>query len=290
MTRPFRFLHPLLDAAFPQTCLVCECWIPGRDGSFCSECDAMLAGIRETPYCRRCGRTSPEISQHSEGCRGCAAERWNVAAIARVGPYADALKTLVLATKYGGSERAARVLSTWLADVIREKGWARDIEALVPVPMHWKRRLQRKCNHARWLATLTGEKLRMPVVAVAARERYAPSQTELSVRSQRFENVKGCFRPVARRSFFFPAADVRGKAVCIIDNFLSSGATLYEVAKVVRAAGAKKIYAAIVARSSPTGRPQADWETVVAASNEAADEFDSETRVDQADRMNSRDS
>lgn len=252
----------LLDAAFPNACLVCRTWIAGSLRSLCDSCEDETERIRAAPFCRRCGRTIPAISQLETGCRGCGSEQtWNVAEVARVGSYDDSLKTLVLAVKYAGNQRAATLLSRWLADAIAATDWGDTINALVPVPMHWKRRLQRPCNHARQLATLTGKHLRRPVIPAVSRIRYAPSQTVLRVRSRRFDNVKGCFGP-GRRFSENGNSSIAGKTVCIIDNFLSSGATLYEVAKEVRKAGAKRIYAAIVARSALSYRPRADWEAV----------------------------
>ncbi|RMF74670.1 MAG: hypothetical protein D6744_14295, partial [Planctomycetota bacterium] len=78
-------------------------------------------------------------------------------------------------------------------------------------------------------------------------------------RTARFENVRGCFAPTRR-----PA--VAGARVCIVDNLLVTGATIHEVAKVLRAAGARRIYAAVAARTVMSGDYQADADALIRAS------------------------
>jgi predicted amidophosphoribosyltransferase len=92
--------------------------------------------------------------------------------------------------------------------------------------------------------------LEIPVRNAAVRRvKYSVSQTRTPSQAQRFKNVKDCFGPARR-------PQVAGKTVCIIDNLLVTGATIHEVSKVLRRAGAKRIHAAVLARSSLPGDPQ----------------------------------
>ena len=144
-----------------------------------------------------------------------------------------------------------------LAAVIRKQSWAYEIEALVPVPMHWLRRLQRPCNHANVLATETGKRLGVPVIPAVGRTRHGRSQVDLPSMTQRFKNVEGCFaiRAGWLDRLSWRGTSVKGRTVCIIDNLAKTGATLYEVSKVLRKAGAKRIYAAVVSRPASPGDP-----------------------------------
>jgi len=243
---------PLLDALLPQTCVACDGWIPANSPPLCPACRAAIERTRALPYCPRCGRTKPPASIHEKHCARCRTERfWNVAGLARVGLYREeALRRMLVGLKFTGGERNAAQLGGLLADALREKPWLGELDALVPVPMHRLRRWQRPCNHARILAAAVAQRLSLPVRPAAVRRvKYAISQTRTFSRAQRFKNVEGCFGPARR-------PNVAGRTVCIIDNLLVTGATIHEVSKVLRKAGAKRIYAAVVARSTLPGDPQ----------------------------------
>lgn len=253
-------LDSLLDSALPQTCVVCGTWIPGRTGLTCPACHERNMTLLALPACPRCARTVPPFGGHPRGCGACQREDfWKVAGVARCGPYDDSLVDLLTGLKYAGRRRNAVYLGQLLAGAIRRAAWPDALQTLVPVPMHWRRRLQRPVDHARALAEVAGRTLGIPVrCATVRRVQYSPSQTLVTSRAQRFENVRGCFGTSRW-------ANVRGQVVCIVDNLLVSGATIHEVAKVLRKAGARRIYAAVVARSvMPNevpfeGATRADW-------------------------------
>jgi predicted amidophosphoribosyltransferase len=153
------------------------------------------------------------------------------------------MRQLVGRLKFVERQRPAELLGALLAERIRAQRWAGELDAVVPVPMHWLRRAQRPCDHARLLAEAVARWLRLPVKVAVRRIRYAPSQANLPSRQRRFESVLGCFAPAR-------FADVRGLTVCIIDNLVVSGATVCEVSKALRRAGAANIYVAVAARSA----------------------------------------
>ncbi len=201
----------------------------------------------------------------------------------RIGKYTPALRSLTLSLKYHGQERAADAMADLLADALGRVDWGRRLDALVPVPMHWLRRAQRPCNHARLLTEALAQRLKLPVVRLVRRARHMPSQVGMRSKAQRLANVRGCFGmrwwsdDAPPSWWFLPARwwprgialgrrSVRGKSVCIVDNLLVTGATVCEVSKVLRRAGAKRIYAAVVARPAspgdpPSGLPDVEAET-----------------------------
>ena len=244
----------VLDAALPQTCVACGAWVPGGSGLACERCHAEITADTRRPYCPRCGRTLPAPAIHADGCARCEAEPfWNVAAVVRVGRYEPALRAVLLGLKYRGRERNAAYLADLLAEELRLQGWVDRLTALIPVPMHWLRRLQRPCDHTGLLTDALARRIRIPVVRLVRRSKHAPSQTRLATKTQRFENVRGCFAPPR-----WHTPKLAGQTVCIIDNLMVAGATVYEVSKVLRRAGAKRIYAAVLARPAAPGDPRAD--------------------------------
>ena len=238
----------VLDATLPQTCVSCGVWLPGGHGLACAGCHTEIATAFLRPGCPRCGRTLPRASIHEDHCARCRTEQfWNVAGVARVSTYEPTIRSIVLGLKYRGQERNAHYLAEWLAAALQDRGWPDGLDALVPVPMHWLRRWQRPCDHARVLAEALGQRLKTPVVRLVRRARHSPSQTGISSKAQRFENVKGRWR----------RPDFTGKTVCIVDNLIATGATVHEVSKVVRRLGARRIYAAVIARAAAPGDPVA---------------------------------
>lgn len=249
----FRVLRDVGDAVLPQRCTACELLIPSRIGRLCTACSDEIRDLLAVPYCSRCGRSVHTASQHGDGCPLCASEPyWNVASLVRVGPYTGALSELAVGLKFGGRTRNAALLAELLAARLRAAPWFEEVRAFVPVPMHWLRRLQRPCNHAYELTEALAHLTSRPLVRAMRSIAYRPSQMHLPTRNQRFENVKGVFGPRRR------AADkIAGRTVCIVDNLLMTGATIHEVSKVLRRMGAKRIYAAVIARTVTPGDMQA---------------------------------
>jgi predicted amidophosphoribosyltransferase len=207
------------------------------------------------PYCPRCGRTLPRPAIHEDHCARCKSEPfWNVAGVARVGLYTPALRSALLGLKYRGRERNAGYLADCLAAAVRAQGWLEQLDALVPVPMHWLRRAQRPCDHARLLTEALAERVKVPVIRLVRRVKHSPSQTGMVTKTARFENVRGCFAP-PRWDWPWRKQSLAGKTVCIVDNLMKTGATVTEVSKVLRRAKAKLIYTAVVVRPASPGDP-----------------------------------
>lgn len=240
--------------------MACGVPVPSELGAICADCHAEATGLLTAAYCPRCGRTLSASAIHEDGCARCRTERhWNVRAVARVGLYNDTLSRLLVGLKYAGQLRSAPYLGGLLADAIRATPWGATIDALVPVPMHWLRRLERSCDHAAVLAQATARRLGLPVLEEVARVRGGPSQLAQPSATQRLENVKGAFGPrrrwVARWLARAARSRVVGRTVCIIDNLLYTGATVCEVSKVLRRLGANRIYAAVVSRPDAPADP-----------------------------------
>lgn len=250
-------LHGLFDAVFPRCCIGCNEVIEGERGDLCEDCTADLAAAAAVYSCPKCGRSAHRMSVIDGRCRGCRSEpTWNIRELVRIGEYTGLLRASIIRLKHIGDEADARLLGTRLAAAIATRPWASDLEMLVPVPMHRMRRWQRPCDHAFVLAQAVSAALprslgrRIPVRNAAVwRNRYAPSQTRYQTRHERFANVKDCFAPTKHPG-------VEGKTVCLVDNIVVSGATLYELSKVLRKAGARNVYAAVAARSALAGDPR----------------------------------
>lgn len=259
----------VLDAVLPNNCAACHALTPAEAGPLCAVCAAEFDRYERLTWCRRCGRTMPALALRGRRCVECQTESfWNVAGIGRVGPYSGPLRQLILAVKHHGDGRATELLAERLSGALGATPWLGSVDVFIPVPMHALRRVQRPCHHARELALALARCVRRHTRrrirvgrAIALRSRYGVSQSEVRSLADRFANVRDCFavpRP----------ADVAGKCVCIVDNVITSGATLHELSKTLRRAGARPIFAAVLARATGAGF-QAPMHAALAASTPA---------------------
>lgn len=245
--RTRRWLGGAGGAVLPQTCYACERWTHPSAGALCRLCVARFRTLRAPPFCPFCGRSVSPLTIGEKDCGLCRGEtHWNFRRMVRVAPYEPPVDLLVRGLKYHGVERHGELLGRWLADAIAAAPWRSELDLLVPVPMHWQRWRNRPCRHALVLARHVGARLCIPVRPAVVRVRNTPSQLAVATLAARFRNVEKCFEPAQ-------GARVAGRCACIIDNVMVSGATVCEVAKALRRAGAKRIYVAVVARSALAG-------------------------------------
>jgi ComF family protein len=207
-------------------------------GGFCSVCGERIASPYafsdlpggEQPRCGICRRIEPVFAR-----------------AAAYGSYDGALRELIHLLKYNRIRPAANVLGRMLAEVIEslQPGFGDASLIVVPVPLHARRVKQRGFNHSELLASAACKVLRSPhlhvIPAVLERSKDTVSQTGLT-RHQRQENMRGAFTVAA-------PSDIRDREVLLVDDVFTTGTTAAECARVLRRAGASKVWVATVART-----------------------------------------
>ncbi len=157
--------------------------------------------------------------------------------------YDEAVKKCVCLFKYGGKTQMARPLGNLMCGFALRNIAAEEIDVIVPVPLHPVKMRERQFNQSEHLAALLAGKMNKSVVKDRVRRvKYTAPQTELN-RDQRLRNVRGAFL-VGKN------ADFKGMAVLLVDDVLTTGATLHECAKAIKDAGAKKVVALALARGN----------------------------------------
>lgn len=222
-----------LRHVFVERCPACD---GPSAGGFCAVCAAELA--RVTDACARCGLSKP--------VRHCplVQAKWHVAAVVAPFSYAPPLDHYLHALKYGGSRSLGRAFALLLAPALA--AWRHDVDALVAVPLHRSRLLERGYNQAQEIARTLGRELSLPTLGYGiARRAAAPAQTGQTAR-QRHASVAGVFR-VERR--------LAGRRIAIVDDVVTTGATVNALAAALLAAGAERCFAVAVART-PLGSPR----------------------------------
>ena len=168
----------------------------------------------------------------------------------RVGHYHACLGHLVRSYKYRRRDELEPMLGGWLLEAIEAAPWRDRIEAIVPVPTHWRRRITRPVYPAERLASFVADRTGLPQMPILRRTRAGPHQIGLSY-TARVKNVRGAF---ALRS----GISLNKARLLIIDDVRTTGATIDECAKVLRSAGASELYAATIVKAGwlhALGRP-----------------------------------
>jgi ComF family protein len=230
-----------LDLVFPPACISCRQAIEAH-GALCPSCWSQVRFI-EKPYCDRLGTPfaadlgaegllSPEAIAHPP-----VYARARAVARFEEGP----VRHLIHRLKYGDRLELALPLGRQMARAGHELLAKADL--LVPIPLHRHRLLWRRFNQANALAEVISKASNLPNDPfVLKRTKATPSQVGLT-RAQRAENMHGAFAvPEAEK------IKIEGRALVLIDDVLTSGATLNAAARVLLRAGAARVDALVFAR------------------------------------------
>jgi len=230
-------LQSLNQLLWPAVCINCGESICETDANLCRNCWDQLLSCTVADYCRRCGRDAGKYAMLGDVCPDCQGKQIYFDRIARSGVYKEALQKMVLAFKNGRTELDS-TLGFFANAALQGSQFLNDIEFFVPVPLHWRRRLTRGYNQSLVLA----KKLRHSTVEIntdLTRIRYTKSQPALASPAARAKNVAGAFAVRYGHNF-------TGRNVCLVDDIKTTGATLNECARVLKEAGASKVFALVL--------------------------------------------
>jgi ComF family protein len=228
-----------LDVALPPLCPSCR--EPLGDGAgLCAACWSKLSMI-EPPYCVRLGipftyDPGPGLLSMEAIASPPAYDRARAAV-----RYDDVARALVHAFKYGDRMDLAPLMGGWMARAGREL--LAEADALVPVPLHWRRLWARRFNQSAALAGAIAAERGVPVCHGALKRVRATAQQVGLSKTERVDNVQGAFRVAPEAK---PA--VAGRRLVLIDDVLTSGATADTCAKALLRAGAAHVDVLVFAR------------------------------------------
>jgi ComF family protein len=239
MAAPFRAVFGrALDVALPSLCPACREQV--RDSGLCASCWSKLSMIAP-PYCERLGipfaydpgpgvLSMQAISDPPAYHRARAAVR-----------YDDIARALVHALKYGDRHDLAPTMGRWMARAGREL--LKDADALIPVPLHWRRLWARRFNQSALLSQAISRETGVAVADAALKRIKATAQQVGLTQSERAENVQGAFRVPGDRK-----AEIVGRRVVLVDDVLTSGATSDACARALLRAGVQNVDLLVFAR------------------------------------------
>jgi ComF family protein len=227
----------VLDLVYPRgvACALCGADLDAP-GVLCEDCAERLP-LRSGPACPACGRSA----QGQGLCNMCG----------EFGPAADGgyaaydyegeAKRLLLAYKFNDRTGLRELFAWGMLEAVRAGGAAVAIDCVVPVPMHWRRRFSRGYNQSALLASWMAHDLGKPLVrGVLARPVYTQASARASGGpAERHRNALKSFRP--------GRGELAGKTVLLVDDILTSGATIRSCATILKRMGAAKVICAVAA-------------------------------------------
>ena len=217
-----RVAEPLLDLILPRTCAGC-----GREGGYlCDECESTIPRLGP-PQCSVCSAPS-----RSSLCAWCQSANQPFNGITAPYRWTGVVQELVYSLKYRNGRASAPRLAGLMSAHLADEPITADV--IAPVPLHPSRERERGYNQsellARGISNLTG----IPIESRGlARIRNTPPQVSMSTPEERRKNVVGAFECTS---------DVAGKRVLLIDDVVTTGATVAECSAQLRNAGAASVW------------------------------------------------
>jgi ComF family protein len=230
----------IADLLFPPLCVMCRAPVPDPDG-LCPDCWSSLHFI-DQPVCVWCGLPFEVDAGPGTICGACLAHPPHFDKARAIVSYDEISKKPVLALKHADRLDLVPAFAKWLDRA--GTPLLAETDLIVPVPLHrrrlWKRRYNQAAELARALARRSGVTY---APLVLERRKHTPSQGTMTSAEARRKNVRGAFLvPKPAR----PA--VKGKTVLVVDDVLTTGATVSACARALKRAGAKSVFVLALAR------------------------------------------
>lgn len=261
-----------LDLVFPRSCALCRSpEVDDRMAVLCTDCCQGIPPISEG--CWKCGAPSatanamfkkPEPGLYEETvrsvgrkkksqkktCKFCERQEW---ALNRVFAYTVYTSEAARATRFckdSTHEPLAKalggVLCDWLA--ARDDFLTIYYDYVIPIPQHWFRRLTHRYHPASVYADQIFERMQIPVNSGLLRRKRWTSKQGLKTISERRENIRGAFEVIDKKR-------VQYRSFLLVDDVMTSGATLADAARALREAGARQVDAVVFARGVSAAKP-----------------------------------
>ncbi|MFM7931281.1 MAG: ComF family protein [Pirellula sp.] len=262
-------MREILDLLFPRVCMLCRSPVGDEHASWiCGDCQDDFSPILNA--CARCGAPLGDPSPVSVArqptkrklphCAFCKGQQWDFGRAWSYTIYHSTASRAVRLMKESHGEPLTRsigdLLGQWLQS--QESFKPEVYDAIVPIPQHWFRRLTHRYNQATTLGERVAHRLNMRCSeSILRRSRWTQKQGMKTI-SERRENLLEAFEVPKPQG-------VRYRSFLLIDDVMTSGATLQEAARALRAAGARRVDAVVFARGVNAPKLPGSAKTVFAA-------------------------
>jgi ComF family protein len=237
-------LDGFLNLFYPETCFICAA--PTDHRQDCGLCDGCWQKILElrigSPFCPSCGTPLPGFAAVGAGeaettnnlCLECIRQMPPYSGARAFGYYSMEMRQLIHELKFAGRQSLAKLVAPLLARVFVDSWRREDFDFITAVPLHPSRRRERGFNQSELLARALAHKVALPEVDNVLRRTTATRPQVGLSDAQRQENVRNAFRCAHPEM-------VAGKRILLVDDVMTTGATVACASQVLLAAGAEKV-------------------------------------------------
>ncbi|MGH7178967.1 MAG: ComF family protein [Tepidisphaeraceae bacterium] len=243
--RRLRFVaSSVVDLCYPGQCRVCD----GRtddDSALCAACAIELGEVEAIPACERCAMPLAEPAAPCARCNG--KGRHPFERIARLGLFREPLRKLIHDLKYHRRWTVGEMLADRLAENVETKDILSGTDCVVAVPLHFWRHIARGFNQSEVIARRLAGRFDKALVRPTVRLRRTRTQTLIKSQSGRRDNVRGAFGLINEEC-------VRNRRVTIVDDVMTTGATLHSIGTTLLQARPASLCAVVVGVADPLAR------------------------------------
>ena len=233
-------MNLFLDMLYPRSCIGCGVVSPEAFRHICWDCWSDASHV-EPPFCNLCGDPVAGAIDHDFICYACSAEKPAFDGARSVARYDGVVGEALRQLKYGKALWLAPDMSVLLTHCLNAEYPTQKFDLIVPVPLHHVRRRARGFNQSAVLAYELGRRIKCPSrPGVLRRIRPTTTQTNLTA-PQRLSNVRNAF--ISRRAKW-----LAGRRVLLVDDVMTTGATVNACAKALKKGGAASVHVITVAR------------------------------------------
>jgi len=230
----------LLDLVYPRFCVVCGKAVGQGQGYVCWDCISGFDVITK-PFCSLCGDPVEGMIEHEYLCSSCGRRKPNFEMARSAVRYRGSVRAVLHSLKYGKMIFLGRDLFPFLSACVTTHYSKVCLDAVTFVPLYPKKERERTFNQAGLLAKRLAGNLDLPLLSnCMKRIRYTMTQTDLDA-SHRRANVRGAFSAVNEKW-------LEGRNLLLVDDVMTTGATVDECAGVLKEAGAAGVFVVTVAR------------------------------------------
>ncbi len=234
LARPL--LNGLMNILYPPVCFLCQrSLFPAESGQcVCPSCRASIE-MNAPPFCLKCSR--PLKKPARSFCRDCQRSSFHFDNVYAACRYSEPFQRLLHLYKYGNLTAVRKIFSSLMIEFIDTYQIpVKDYQLLLAVPLHPVRQRERGYNQSELLAAALARHYRIPFRNnILKRTLYSPNQARVSPK-QRWTNVESAFK-IGSHSC------ITNTNILLVDDLITTGATLSSLAGVLKAGGAKKVSA-----------------------------------------------
>ena len=236
MLSQLRYLgRSLLDFVYPAHCLACGTAVADAGDALCAACWDEILTVRPV----RCGRCCCPLQAPAPSCVNCASWDPGLERAVVLSPFAGAVQEAIHAVKFRQQPALGCELGRRFARAPRLAAILREVDLLIPVPLHPARRRERGYNQSLHIATGLAEVLGLPVCPQLLRRRRPTRQQTRLDADERRRNLRGAFEVTAE----LPAHTCIG----VVDDVVTTAATLAACAQALGQAGARRVWGVALA-------------------------------------------